>query len=793
MLYLEWLLDPIGDVKLYPNKKLCLRNIVENELTILKRRDELLVRYPKSSGFASPLLLPTLVYSQDETSRFPFTNDVFKFTDGAVELDKLLLDKPDLAGIIKLVTQIFKNLGLFRDAYIGKAKGVPNVFTEGFGVLSETLEPAIPATALGAKLLVADGDTFLSKTNDLATAWGLLLEKVQSSKSNLLPYNHYAQVTAANVKTLLPPGTNSDDQAAFLELFCRTLPTHTHASPFEIDRAKLEAAARFSEWQIAQNAHSTENRLPTIFGKTAEVYLAISGERPEFAKRMSFAPIQGASDKSLGGLLRSILESLAWTKQHPHLGNAGMDLLKSVELEFLELTGLVHVPEASHDGLPPNDPKDILEGAMRVIVRQGDDYELIVDDTVLITSSGDIVAKTPVIVCRFGGFSRVEEPLKPRHSAELRRSLVYSIKADSRTILFLTDDIVRMVFEVIRKRSDARYGADSISLDAAMAECLEDRTNISQDLRNSPYFHKACIVVRCNHFTSEQIQGVDDCERVLLRWLQQFEPVEASVLLEVIAAHQCITSNNVKVFIENVDKYKTDGIVFSTKKLADQGGVQRLFTLTQEGQEIIRSLALDSAVSRIAGFKGGKESLVILAEIILSGGQLKKNFKKHYLSADETDAQYVEIQRLFEIDEFKDDFVLGLKCFRKITILVAAYTQLGADNLKEYFFTALEILPENFEVKGAALKDSACFFADTDDISAESKSAFTTLVKDMARIRSLFQVSDEHAYSKSLGQLDRANLIVRPNSVTKKGLKIFTLTPRNRHIPPLFRKTKEHE
>jgi hypothetical protein len=63
----------------------------------------------------------------------------------------------------------------------------------------------------------------------------------------------------------------------------------------------------------------------------------------------------------------------------------------------------------------------------------------------------------------------------------------------------------------------------------------------------------------------------------------------------------------------------------------------------------------------------------------------------------------------------------------------------------------------------------------------------------MERVRSIFQLNDEAAYCQSLDELDNANLIVRPNSVPKKGLKIFTLSPRNKNIPPLFRETKEHE
>jgi len=261
----------------------------------------------------------------------------------------------------------------------------------------------------------------------------------------------------------------------------------------------------------------------------------------------------------------------------------------------------------------------------------------------------------------------------------------------------------------------------------------------------------------------------------------------------VIAAHQCITENDVNGFIDNVSRLKANSILFSPKKIADQGGVHRLFTLTQKGQELIRSLELDSAVSKIAQFDGGDLTLIVLAENILSGGQLEGNFKWHYLSMAGRNGPYIDKQRLFEIEDIKDDLLRGFKRFRKVLILAAAHTNRGADRLREYLSTALEIPLGYIEVQGTLLKDSACFFGESEDISAASKSALTTLICDMERIRSVFQVDDEKNYLKSLDKIDNANLIVRPNSVPKMGLRIFTLPSRNMNIPPLFRKTKEHE
>ena len=793
MVFLEWLLEPDNGVKLYPNKQVCLRNIVENEITILRRNNRLLVRYPVACAFIKVPPHPPLIASSDEIAKPVYRNDVIEFPANAVGLDRLIQNERNLAGVIRLVTSIFKTLRLFRDEYVGMEKGVPNVFAEGFGVLEQNTAPAITATAIGSRLLVTEGSAVRSVPNELGTAWELLLDRVQSSNRDLLPYKHHAQVSAMSVRTLLPPGLDCDEQASFLELLCAALPTDTHASPFDIDHAKFVAAAQFSKGLIAQKADLGEGRLPTLFGKTAEIYFAISGERSDVAKRMSFNAVKVAADRSLGDLLTTIQDSLAWTKAHAFLGDQGVNLLKAIESVFLMLAQSCCPSDESLGQLPPGTAKAVNDKVMRAKVEQGEDYELIVDGEELISSSGDVVAPAPTTVCRFGGGAIFEESLKPQHSADIRRSIVYSWKTENKTVLFLADDIIRMTFEVIRRRSDAVFGSSRRTTAPAMLECLEDRHEISNALRSSSFFEKACNVMRCNHYTSEQIREADDCERVLLRWLCQFEKSEALVLLEVIAAHQSVTAADVAAFFDNVAQHKVTSIVFSTKRLEDQGGVHRLFTLTQKGQEMIRSLKLDDAVSKIAAFEGGEEKLMILAELILSGGQLKNNFKRHYLSESQSTEEERQKQRLFEIGSIKDKFIRGLKAFSGVVIVAAAYTESGVGKLRNYLSEALGIPIASITVKGTPLNDCACFWKDSENISLDAKNVFQALIRNTQRINAIFKVDDDAAYQNSLENLDRANLVVRPNSVTKKGFKIFTLQPRNTNIPPLFRQTKEHD
>ncbi len=671
--------------------------------------------------------------------------------------------------------------------------GVANIFTEGFGLLAATLDPAIPASALGSKLLIADQTNIQSRNNDLPTAWNILREKLTASKHKLLPYKHYAQVAASSINALIPPSLDDNQQVAFLEFLCSSLTPIHSATPFVIDHSKFEAAARFSHWLISSGLYTSSKRAPTFYGKTLEVYLSITGEASEFGKRMSFAPVNFPSDKSLAELMDSILRSLRWTSNHTYLGIQGVDILNQIKNEFTSLALIIYGSQSTGVNLPIADVNEILKRAKRVKIENGEDYELKIDDTSLISANGDVIAQSPFSVCRFGSFSILLEPLRPEHAGALRKALVYLAQSTDRTILFLADDIIRATYEVIRKRSDTLFGADQHSVPPEILECIDDRSWISKELRANSCFNRAANVIQCNHYTSSHILDVSDSERALLRWLEQFESPEASILLEVIAAHQCITKDHVIAFANNVSQFKDGAIVFSTKSPTDHGGVHRLFTLTQEGQEVIRSLALDDAVFKIAEYKGSDMKLVILAEIIMSGSQLEKNFKWHYFSEDKPNEPYIKTQRLFEIENIKHEFLRGLKCFTQIVILAAAYTQRGFVKLRECLSSGLGIPPESIEIKGSALNDTACFFEESEDISQASKSALKRLLSDVDRLKAIFDFADEQDYVHTLKDLDNANLIVRPNSVTKKGLRIFTLTPRNKNIPPLFRITSEHE
>ena len=793
ILFLQWLLSS-GDVDLHPDKKMCLRNIVENDLTILRRGSQLLVRHPNKLLFKSEPARPKCLLSQPESSKFPFINTVYALEESAVDIIALFERQSNLVGVMELAARIFQVLSAFRAAHFGDKGGVPNVFSKGFGILENCLIPAVPATALGSKLLISERDSILVISNDLESAWSLLIERIKSSKRDLLPYDHYAQVTAADFRTLVPPGLDHLSQVKFLEIFCAEFRKSPDSGPLEVDHSKLRAAAEFASWSIAQKNNAKEKRLPTLLGETFTIYLSITGDTGDFAKRMSFVPVQSPSDRSLWDLLDAFQKSLAWAAGDKFLGIGGINLLDLLTREFMYLVAVFTESADIETSSKSDNVKVLLRSVERAKVERGDDYELIIAGMKLMSASGDVVAPMDVLLCRFGGRSPVWDSLKAQHAAELGRGLVYSVIHKSKLLLFLADDVIRAMFEMVRRRSEAVSNCGQSAIDPAIGECLIDKDPNPKTLKIDPSFQDAVNVILSNHVTSEKIKSFVDGERFLLRWLGQFELSDAKVLLDVIAAHQCITMNDVDIFIKHVVSLKETSIFFSAKRPDDLGGVQRLFMLTQGGLEIMRSLELDQAVNKIAAYDGSnKKHLVILAEVVLSGGQLTRSFEAHYLSAKACKEEFIDANKYFPIADIGSEFISGMKRFKEIIVLTASHTTEGALKISECLMKHLNIGAEAIQVRGSTLIDAKCYLGRSDKISVAAKKVLMNLVCDKPRLKTLFKMDNEQYYDHNLKWLKEANLFVRPNSVPKKGLQLFVLQPRNRFIPPLFRKINEPE
>jgi len=184
-----------------------------------------------------------------------------------------------------------------------------------------------------------------------------------------------------------------------------------------------------------------------------------------------------------------------------------------------------------------------------------------------------------------------------------------------------------------------------------------------------------------------------------------------------------------------------------------------------------------------------KEKIIFLADIIISGSQIKRAFKKYYL-AQTLDDEYREKEDYFRIDEERfQDFKSKLLSLKEIIFISTIYTSKAKKTIEEYFsgigFEGITFIGEKKDF-------DSCIFNGL--IEQENKDMFLEIVKNKKLIQDLFIKDDDYnKYSEdkdSSTHIISRNIIVRFNSMTKKRFFIFTLKPKS-YNKPLFQYRKD--
>lgn len=796
ILYLEWILTPNHGVSLYPDKKICLRNIVENNLVILKRGDEILVRQPASRTFVVLPEVPLIRRISNE--RFPssFSNIVYEFTGSVESLPQALKRERGLINVIRRGVDAIRCLHEFKRKYMTSDSGLAHIFTEGFGFAGASEYPAVPATALSPFHLIFKNEQIYRYANNEESAWSILFDQIKESGQDLYGYDHVTQVRSEQVYDLIPRGLTSEERVSFLELFVSYLIGQVYPQPYPVDRAKLQAAFRFANSAVNNIDQDPKQRSSLVIGKAFEIYMSICGGSGDFAKRLAFFPIPRFSNASIHDLRLSLFTSLQWTLNFPDIGDAENGILEKLNQVFHDLA--IKIYELGNSGFFANDTAigasdsldvdDVLKKSRRTLIGSGEDYELVVDNEELISSSGIVVKSPNVLVCRFGAHSMIVEPLRPKHSSDLRRDLVYSWREAGVLILILVDDLLRAMYEMVRKRSEAYEKILSGEAGFFSKDSFEDLGPFDDHCRSHPKFGQAVAVLSANRVTPGDLRCGVDYSQVMVRWLNLFTKSEASALIETIAAHHCVSSVDVGQFLDRVEQLRASSEFFSVKRVADFGGLCRLFTLRNNGFALFRDLGLDGAVARILANEGGNlKQLVIIVECILSGSQLSRNLENHYLSEVPCKQSVISDNCLFDLGANKEAFVSRLKDFESILVLCAARTESGSARVKDCLMKGLNMASERVTVEGPLIAHSG-YFEDITNISFETKRLVEALHCSEEKMKSIFQ----NVRTSDTRSIMRKNVIVRPNSVPKMCIPMFLLVPRDTTVPPLFHQVSEH-
>ncbi len=324
-------------------------------------------------------------------------------------------------------------------------------------------------------------------------------------------------------------------------------------------------------------------------------------------------------------------------------------------------------------------------------------------------------------------------------------------------------------------------------------ECYFNTYCQDRDLRNSDQFEAAKCVL---HFHFQNKTEPEILEH-LINWLRMFGPDEQKALVEVIAAHKCISSDAIENFKKHLDSssQRENLIVATLKTPNDLGGIYRL--LSDIGYPELRYLRLDSWVSRFLEREPASTELMFISDVLIGGGQTLKAFKRYYLKHthpdDEVDKQKYHPLESQQSEVFLEKFMhLNRISFHAALITENAETKIKNFLLDWYHEHGLPV-PEIVFSGGMKVDFQSVVLDNNPEISVPHQKLFRKLIviEEMSK-RFKFEGEDSKARYRDQKSTNNRNLVVRIKSVPKYAYRIFTLYPQNADVPPLFNTIKEH-
>jgi len=311
---------------------------------------------------------------------------------------------------------------------------------------------------------------------------------------------------------------------------------------------------------------------------------------------------------------------------------------------------------------------------------------------------------------------------------------------------------------------------------------------------NNDFEIKERIVNWLSIFNEKSIEG-----SVLEKYMDGKHSIENlhQSILTILEKHISMDENHISFFRSKLEEFKAKNpkIEYFLIKNApnDQNGLFRLMEKAKSGED--RNLDFERVFNRLCTSKVESKELVIISDVSVSGDQFEKAIKNYYfkefIDNEDLNSYYLakkdgrkkspsEEKYYNFIDKEKSEmFKYNFRNFEKIYFLSPLMTERFKEVVKS-IFKEFEINSElEFVCIEPVLKNEYLF--KNVSLNKDRKALFNALLNDVELLYNLFKWKNSRSkknYSKSLSEIDDANLIFRLGSLTKKHIQLFTLEPK---------------
>lgn len=778
--FLSWILTSGADTILWPNTEECVENVVRNDLMVLNRGPELMVRFPKTWPETTFTHLPKLRTEPDGIG----SDYVCAFYNIAMgdfdELRAKILDpETDLVGFARKALDVRDRVQEFSSEHFPNCGRFVNVFGAETRLQRDTWAPQVPYSGL-ADFFVFNGTESAPNTAESfdANIW----RWVADSGRRLLNREHAVEVMSKDMETSLVPFKKVSTRLETLRDLVSRVP-QGGVDPGRPEQMELvKCAALFSALGNPET-EGIDGRLSLAprCDRFLEVYLSLR-DRSRFEDRVLFDPCEQPRCTTLRDLYMSVAESIG--RFQSQVSNTQEDFQICQEL-YGRLHALeaavrkLHSDLATDPGLTTADfhackvAVDVDTGRLTV---DGQDVEKLGGEVLVARLSREEASFTCVTESDFAELGNAE-------------GRTFLCSASGFFLLALASRPVLAAWQAVEKRYQVwRDHALSPELVATADSCWKQ-------IERSPYFARALQVVTANLGLNHS----GGATAKLISWLLLFDRPYRLLLLEVIAAHYCVEEQDVQHLLARVNElYRQGDVVFTIKEPGDLGGIHRIFArdpdLTRR-LELARPVPKIVSLGRGAAQDGTQPRLIVPHDVGISGRQVANPFRSYYLAekVDEKCERCAVESRYHRVagDSFTD-FKRGMSRFGEVYFVFGRYTTDAERNIRDAL--AGHYQEEAVRFEGSAVCDESYKLGQALHLNSKRREEFASLVCDEVLMNTVFDIppSKEKHLKRERKRTDRINLIVRVESVPKGAAKLFTLTPRKDGVEPLFKRIAEH-
>lgn len=720
--YLEWL-DGAKDVY-YPEPKICIKNSIFNDVTILKKEHQILVRLRSELDFQKEIDYLTVEYAEQEVI-FDGKYKTIIYSFDAKDYEQI--NQRAINNIYEFINHILEiktKLDDFCKEY-HYANCYINFFYQKFFIHKNSGCPLIPFDGFSKYFLKDDGThPYRSDENYIRNILDLInqsdLQLIQNDQSKI--FDNFA-------KSFFPKSINNIyHKLDFINQFNELSKSNKPQTLFELEELLIQTCYEY-----------LADKKDNIFDMLS-IYLSFNRADKEY---LLFDCSIDIKDDNCESFLNAIKHSIHHNSILAKLFSSKIESIKSLEV----INNLV----------------DYKKALLNYEVNEGE-YEVTLNSEVIDMKKLEYLDITNDELNFF--------PVTEDKLASLKNSTLF-VCNDEKCQIIIAPLVFLKSYSIIKNRKKAMEKNETPYLFKPFRSLDE--------LRHFGYFDEAVTVLEHHYKYSELFDAKEKRENHLEHWLRCFDNEDViKAMLCIIGKHQYFCGEDVTSFVAGINGYKDSNeyLITNIKTSDDNNGTHRLINL-QFDENLWRELDLTSFPQKLLDTE--KKKIVFLADNIISGTQTKKAFQNYYLKETYDEAE-IKKSSYHEIGSDKfEDFKSKLLSMDKIIFHSIFYTEKAVEVIKEYF-AALNYKGEII-FRGKEKKFDDCIFENLKE--RNEKKTFKRIAQNEDFLTKYFEIpcikrTEVKDNNENFG---KRNIVVRYNSMPTKRFFIFTHKPKYYQYP----------